>query len=75
MAEAGRVARRVLITVPNEARWQQPIAYRVSGHLRWYTLDMHALHLRRAGLDGSIGLLEFGQPQWSFWVAEVARVG
>lgn len=72
MREAGRVAKRVLITTPCEGRWQQPIAFRVSGHLRFFTLDLLALFLRRAGLDGTIGLLEFSG--WSFYVAEVARV-
>lgn len=73
MAEAGRVAKRVLITTPLEMRWQQPIAFRVAGHIRFYTYDLMALHLRRAGLDGAIGVLEFGG--WSFVVAEVARGG
>lgn len=73
MREAGRVAKRVLITTPCEMRWQNPIAFRVSGHLRYFTLDILALFLRRTGLNGTIGLLEFG-PGWSFFVAEVARV-
>lgn len=73
MREAGRVAKKVLITTPCEGRWQVPIAFRVAGHIRQYTLDMFALHLRMAGLDGSIGLLEWGN-QWSFWVGEVSRV-
>jgi hypothetical protein len=34
---------------------------------------MMALHLRRAGLDGDLALLEWGNPLWSFLIAEVAR--
>jgi SAM-dependent methyltransferase len=75
MQEAGRVANRVLITTPDEMRWETGIAFRVSGHLRWYTVDLLALHLRRAGLDGEIGLLEFGSPRWSFFICEVKRAG
>ncbi len=71
MAEAGRVAKRVLITVPCEGRWTVPIAFRVSGHIRFPTLDLMALHLRRAGLDGELGLLDFGG--FSFFVADVRR--
>jgi hypothetical protein len=73
MEEAGRVAKRVLITVPCEGRWGSPIAHRVAGHMRFYTYDMMALHLRRAGLDGDLALLEWGNPLWSFLIAEVAR--
>ena len=71
LREAGRVAPRVLITMPFEARWQNPIAFRVAGHIRYATVDILALHLRLAGLDGEIGMLEWGG--WSFLVADVAR--
>lgn len=73
MREAGRIARKMLITVPCEMRWQQPIAFKVAGHIRHYAIDTFALHLRMAGLDGEIGLLDFAG--WSFFVAEVKRAG
>ncbi len=72
MREAGRVATRVLITTPCEMRWNNSVAFRISGHLRHFTIDLLALFLRRAGLDGEIGLLEFGS--FSFFIAEVKRV-
>lgn len=71
MAEAGRVAKRVLITVPCEGRWQQPIAFRIAGHIRFFTPDLLALFLRRAGLDGEIAYLDFGG--FSFIVADVVK--
>jgi SAM-dependent methyltransferase len=71
LREAGRVAKRVLITVPYEGRWQHPIAYKVGGHIRHYVPDLLALHLRMAGLDGEMAFLDFGG--WSFIVAEVTR--
>jgi hypothetical protein len=71
MREAGRVAKRVLITTPCEMRWRNGIAFRVPGHMRFYTTDMLALHLRMAGLDGDLGLLDFAS--WSFHIAEVRR--
>jgi hypothetical protein len=71
MREAGRVAKRVLITTPNEMRWRNGIAFKVAGHIRFITLDLLALHLRMAGLDGEIALLEFAS--WSFFVAQVKR--
>lgn len=72
MREAGRVAKRVLITTPFEQRWQHPIAFKVSGHIRFFTPDIFCLHLRRAGLDGEAAVLEFGG--WSFLVADVRRL-
>jgi 2-polyprenyl-3-methyl-5-hydroxy-6-metoxy-1,4-benzoquinol methylase len=73
LREAGRVAKRVLITTPNEMRWRNGIAFKVAGHIRFITADLLALHLRMAGLDGEIALLEFAS--WAFWVAEVKRRG
>lgn len=72
LREAGRVASRVLITTPCEQRWTNGLAFRVSGHCRFYTTDILAKQLRDAGLDGDIALLEFGGG-WSFFVAAVGR--
>lgn len=70
MREAGRVASRVLITTPLEARWKNGLGYRVPGHIRYYTTEILTTQLRRAGLDGDLSILEFGH--WSFFVAVVA---
>lgn len=68
---AARVAERVLITTPCESRWQNPIAFRVSGHIRFPIPLLFVGQLRDAGLSGTHALLEFGS--WSFCVAEVSR--
>jgi hypothetical protein len=49
------------------------LAYRVSGHVRYYTLPIFAEDCRRAAVHGALGLLEFNG--WSFWVAVVAAAG
>lgn len=70
--EAGRVARRVLITTPYENRWSPPAPqFHISGHIRFATPDLLAAQLRKADLHGDMGLLEFGV--WSFLVAVVAK--
>ncbi len=72
LREAGRVGKRVLLTTPCEMRWRNGIAFRVSGHIRFTTPEILAAQCRKAGLDGEIGLLEFGT--WSFFVGNLHRV-
>ena len=73
LREAGRVAGRVVLTTPHEARWSQPIAYRVPGHIRFYTAEILATQIRKAGLDGEMSTLEFGG--WAFLVGVFSRNG
>lgn len=71
LREAGRVAKRVLITTPYEQRWKNAAQYHISGHLRFATPEILANQIRAAGLHGDVGLLEFAS--WSFFVAVVGR--
>lgn len=68
---ASLVAKRVLITTPFEQAWQVPIAFRISGHIRYSFPQTFAAQLLRADVTGTHGVLTFGP--WAFLVAQVER--
>ena len=106
MKEAARVAKRVLMTVPNEYEWDKSLLpfknleeygkqrnqtiedmakegnpkaiefhiednYKHLFHNRYYTEDMMKVDLKLAGItDYKINKLNYGQPQWSFFVID-----
>ena len=106
MKEANRVAKRVLMTVPNEYEWDKSLLpfknleeygrqrnqtvedmakegnpkaiefhiednYKHLFHNRYYTEDMMKADLESAGItDYKLNKLQYGQPQWSFFVVD-----
>lgn len=77
IAEARRIAtERILITVPDEARWQ-PAAKpgQHEDHERVYSDDLLLQHLLRGGIThGNADIGHIQQPPFAFWVA-MATVG
>lgn len=73
LKEAARVAKRVLITTPFENRWSNGVAFRIAGHIRFYTPPLFCAQVRKAGLSGDVGILEF--TTWSFLVAVLSHDG
>jgi SAM-dependent methyltransferase len=73
LREAARVAKRVLITTPFENRWTNPAQWRIAGHIRFYTPPLFCAQVRKAGLSGDVGILEF--TTWSFLVAVLSQDG
>ena len=73
LKEAARVAKRVLITTPFENRWNNSAQFRIAGHIRFYTPPLFCAQIRKAGLSGDVGILEF--TTWSFLVACLSHDG
>ena len=71
LEEAARVAKTIIITVPNEMAWTNGLSFTLGGHVRFYTSDILAAQFRRAGLQGEIASLSFGT--WAFWAAIVCK--
>lgn len=78
LRSAWQVAKRLLITVPNEFEWPESLGpFKSKSHIRFYTVEMLTQHLLEAKLDGlqyfRVDKLSFGGWAWFITAIQTNR--